>query len=370
MKQLYSGALIVLTLTFFSMTSSAQTGGIYTAVRNGTWHTAGAGVWQAAEPPQNCPNCLIVLNSGVTVALNTTVNFSNGTLMTVASGATLTIGNSSSSDFANSFSIILANDGTNSQIQLAGGTALINAVVAGTFDGILTSFTSGGSTTYFKQIGNSPNGFVNNTIASSGPSAFGNLVAGPNNLSSSGNLPVILAHFEAAADNGSVNLTWTTDLEVNSDHFTIQVSKNGGEGWDNIGTVAAAGNSVSPIDYTFTDGRPAEGTDEYRLMMVDRDGRTAYSDVKAVRIGQVASVSVYPNPAADIVNVTLTGKATLNANIRLVNLGGQVLLEKNVTNAGGTTVPLSVSSYPAGNYLIVVTGSDGSKQISKILIAK
>jgi hypothetical protein len=60
----------------------------------------------------------------------------------------------------------------------------------------------------------------------------------------------------------------------------------------------------------------------------------------------------------------------VSANIRLVNLAGQVLLEKTVTNAGGTTVPLTVSSYPSGNYLIVITASDGSKQVNKILITK
>jgi len=43
---------------------------------------------------------------------------------------------------------------------------------------------------------------------------------------------------------------------------------------------------------------------------------------------------------------------------------------KNVANAGGTTVPLSVHGYAEGTYFIVVNGSDGASQTSKFLIAK
>ncbi|HXD78431.1 MAG TPA: T9SS type A sorting domain-containing protein [Puia sp.] len=371
MKQFYSAVLTVLTLTFFSFTSSAQSGGTYTAIVSGNWHTpTGPGVWQAAEPPQNCSNCLIVLNSGVSLNLNANVNLSNATIMQLASGATLTIGSSGATTFANSYSLIIVNDATGSKIELADASSLINAKSAGDFDGVLTAFPSGGSTTYFKQIGNAPNGFVNNTIANNGNASFGNLVAGPNNLNSVGTLPVILADFNAAVDNGSVNLSWTTDMEANSDHFTVQASSNAGEKWNDLGSVQAAGTSASPINYSFRDGHPADGTNEYRLVMVDRDGRTAYSGVRAVRFGTAATVNVYPNPATDNVNITLGGEANFNANIRLVNLAGQVMLERNVTNAGGSTVALSVSSLPAGNYLIVITGSDGSKQVNKILIAR
>jgi len=33
------------------------------------------------------------------------------------------------------------------------------------------------------------------------------------------------------------------------------------------------------------------------------------------------------------------------------------------------TVPLTVSNFPQGDYLIVVVGSDGTQQVNKLLIA-
>ena len=372
MKQIYT-LILATSAVFSSLFASAQySGGTYTAVQAGNWHTtSGPGIWQAAEPPQNCSNCLIVLNVSGTINLNTNVNLSGGSLVTIGgtgNSTELVIGNSGASGFASSYSIILANDGTGTTIDVATGSS-VNAVSAGTYDGLLTATPDGANTIYAKQVGNTPSVFSNNNQVSNDP-APAQTVTGAASLSSGGDLPIILANFSAVVDNGSVDLAWTTDLEMNSDHFTIQSSSNAGSTWNNIGTVAAAGNSSTVLNYSFVDGHPAQGTSEYRLVMVDRDGATAYSPVKAVRIGAIAAVSVYPNPATDYINVTLTGDASVSANIRLVNMSGQLMQEKTVTNAGGTTVPLTVSSYPAGEYLIMITGSDGSKQVNKILIAK
>jgi hypothetical protein len=373
MKQLYSGALVVLTLSFFSLSASAQSGGTYTAVLPGNWHTvSGPGIWQYAEPPQNCSNCLIVLNVNGTINLNTNVNLSNNSTVTLGgtgNAMVLLIGNSGATGFSSSYSIIMANDGTNNVIQLANGSTIVNASGAGTYDGLLTSYPSGTTTTYFKQVGKAPSGFVDSTVANNNAPTLEELI-GAANLNSFGDLPIILGSFNAVANNGAVDLAWTTEMEINSDHFNIQSSTNAGANWNTIGTVAAAGNSAIELNYSFVDGHPAQGTTQYRLVMVDRNGSTAYSQVVAVRIGAIASVSVYPNPATDYVNITVSGDASVTANIRLLNLAGAVMLEKTVTNAGGTTIPLSVSGYPSGNYLIVITGSDGSKQVNKILIAK
>jgi hypothetical protein len=376
MKKFYTLTL-VLSYLFLSLSSSAQTytGGTYTAVLAGNWHTAsGTPIWEPTEPPQNCSNCLITINVNGNVMLNTNVTLSNGSALVIGgTGNTteLSIGPSGASGFAGSYSIILVNDGTNSTIQLVNGDATISAGDAGTYDGILISSIVGSATQYFKQIGTAPADFNGNTVVLSGEAAtYGVQKSGPITLSSDGTLPIILANFNAVVDNGQVNLTWTTQLEINSDHFVVQSSTNAGANWNNIATVAAHGNSSTPINYSYTDTKPANGTTEYRLEMVDKDGSTAYSTVVAVRIGLATSVSIYPNPASNNVNVVLGGSATGNVSIRLLNSTGQLLLEKTVSNAAGMTVPLTISNFPQGDYLIVVVGSDGTQQVNKLLIAK
>jgi hypothetical protein len=374
MKNFYTLTL-VFSYLFFSLSSSAQTysGGTYTAVTTGNWHNTSGSIWEPSEPPQNCSNCLITVNVNGTVNLNTNVTLSNGSAVVIGgTGNTtlLSIGNSGASGFSGSYSIIMANDGTNSTLQLVNSGAIVSAGGAGTYDGILISYVSGAITEYFKQIGTAPADFNGNTVTLNDPAAYGTLKAGPVTLSSTGTLPIILADFNAVVDNSQVNLTWTTQLEINSDHFVVQSSTNAGSSWNNIGTVAAHGNSSTPINYSYTDTKPANGTTEYRLEMVDKGGSTAYSTVVAVRIGLATSVSIYPNPASTYVNVVLGGSATGNVTIRLMNTTGQVLMEKTASNAAGTTVPLTVSNFPQGDYLIVVVGSDGTQQVNKLLIAK
>ncbi len=370
MKKLYT--LVLCALSILTLSASAQTysGGTYSTVLPGNWHTAsGPGIWSGAEPPSTCNNCLIILGTPGTVNLNANVTLTNGSKVLVSSGTTLAIGNSGASTFAASYSIILTATGNNT-LQLEDNTAKLDATAAGFYDGVLASTISSGSTYSTKEFGNPYNSFIDDAFQNQGPAVFGATAVGPVTLSGVGTLPIILLTFNAVLNDGQVDLTWTTSLESNSDHFAVERSTDAGSTWTSIGTVAAAGNSSTAINYSFTDAKPAQGTSEYRLELVDKDGRYAYSPVKSIRTGIVSSVSIYPNPARDYVNVTLGGSSTETVLIRLFNQSGQILLEKNVSNAGGTTVPLAVSSYPEGNYIIVVTGADGSKQVNKLLIAK
>jgi hypothetical protein len=374
MKKLYSLVLIAI---FFTLTTSAQTGGIYTAVLpgGGNWHATGAQtpIWSGAEPPVNCNNCLISLNLNGTVTLNVNITLTGGSTLIIGGGGASTnllIQNSGATGFAGSNSIVLTATGNNT-MQLVSTSDFLNASGAGTYDGVLSSSLNGdGSTEFVKEFGNSPLLFNNNTVTNFGPAAFGTTKAGPATLSGIGTLPIIISSFTGSVDGSQVDLAWTTSLEINSDHFAIQRSTDAGSTWTTLGTVAAQGNSSLPVNYSYTDAKPAQGTNEYRLEMVDKDGKFAYSTVVSERIGLMTSVSVYPNPARDYVNITLGGNSNENMIIRLFNQSGQMLQEKNVSNAGGTTVPLSVSSYPEGSYIIVVTGADGSRQINKLLIAK
>ena len=380
MKKLYS-LILCAAFTVLTLTTSAQSGGTYTAVLGGDWHSTTSSVWTPTEPPSNCGNCLIIINippnqTNQTINLNTHVSLENGSQLILGGGTngnTLLIKNSGATDTSHSYSINLINDGTNSTITLANNSSFVNISSnnnhQGDFDGLFTSYVSGGSVASFKQVGYAPNGFFNGAIVSTGD-VTNHSLTGPITLSSTGTLPILLSNFTATLNDGAVDLAWSTQLEVNSDHFTIQRSSNAGATWDDLGNVAAHGNSTGILNYSYTDTKPGQGTNEYRLQLVDRDGKFTYSEVRSVRIGIVASVTVYPNPAHDYVNVTLSATAGQSVLIRLFNQNGQVLIEKNVTNAGGTTIPLAVSNYPEGNYIIVASAADGSRQVNKLVITK
>lgn len=370
MNKLYSLTLCAVT-SFLTLTTSAQTGGTYTAVLSGNWHTpSGTPIWHDAEPPAHCSNCLIQLMGAGTVHLNTSVNLDASSAVVVGPGVNLVVDGSSNSTIATGNNLIFSTE-SNSTLVFQDNTAKLDASAATPYDGIFTSTPDGANTDYIKQYGNAGLFFINDREVLMTAPSNGNMASGPLTFNSStGILPIILADFSAALSDGQVDLSWSTALESNSDHFTVQRSSNAGADWTTIGTVAAAGNSNAIRNYSYTDSKPARGTNEYRLQLVDKDGKFSFSDVKSVRIGIVSSVSLYPNPAHDFVNVTLSGSAGQDMLIRLFNQSGQVLIEKSVSNAGGTTVPLSVSCYPEGNYILVVSAADGSRQVNKLVITK
>jgi hypothetical protein len=383
MKKLYSLTTLSLALLILFNGASAQTytGGVFTAVRTANWHvTSGVNAWDPnGEPSADCKNCSITINPGVSITLNIHVTLEQSSTLIIGSAsstdaAILTIAGSTGTDWNSSHNVIVLNDGSTPQnsIVLTSTSALINPAGAKSdFDGIFTTIPDN-PITYLKQLG------VGHT-AFSGTRVIGNSITtaqsltGSITLTSDGTLPIILSQFDALLNNKEVDLTWTTDLEVNSDHFAIERSSEAGAHWQVLGTVAAKGNAATTNHYSFTDANPASGTSEYRLQSVDRDAKFTYSEIKTVRNGLIGSVSIFPNPAKDYVNITLGGSndnATGNLSIRLISQSGQLLVEKRVNNAGGTTVSLPVGGYPQGNYLIQVSGPDGTQQISKVFISR
>lgn len=382
MNKLYPLATLLATLLLIQGASQAQTGGTYTAVRNGKWDpaTPSENPWDlSGNPPAKCINCAIIINSGVTVKLNAHVELTGGSTLTIgsdaSSAAVLQLLTSTGVQWDDSYNIILPNDGSNptNSLIIHDNLAFVNAGTAGRHDGVLTSFTSGSSTTYFKKFGSAPDGFVDTTAVSFSPPTYGaGTMSGPVTLTATGTLPITLTGFDAVVNNGAVDLTWTTQFEQNSDHFDIERSSNGGAKWDVIGKVAAKGYSALPVNYSFTDANPGSGTVQYRIHGYDMDGRPTLSPIKIIRTAPLANVTIFPNPAKDYVNVSLpVSEATTGmVSIRLFGQSGQLLAEKRVQGAGGTIQSFPVSSYAPGNYLVQVVTADGARQVSKVVISK
>ena len=182
-------------------------------------------------------------------------------------------------------------------------------------------------------------------------------------------LPVVLVDFNAELNsNKSVDVSWTTQQEVNSSHFEIERSADGIK-WETIGTVEARGNSALPSDYTFNDASPLQGVNYYRLKMVNINNAYGFTTVKIVHTLQVKSINIFPNPARDFVNISV-GHATSDLNIRLLSQNGQVLQSAKINAGSSTTLTIQVNNYPQGTYIIQISSADGTIQSSKFIIMR
>ncbi|MFT3911970.1 MAG: T9SS type A sorting domain-containing protein [Ferruginibacter sp.] len=110
----------------------------------------------------------------------------------------------------------------------------------------------------------------------------------------SGPLPVSLLNFKVKAEGKHALLNWQTSSEQNSARFDIERSIDAIR-FEKIGSVKAAGNSSSQINYSFIDHAPKNGINYYRLREVDLDGHAQYSELRKATFNEVPALTLYNN---------------------------------------------------------------------------
>lgn len=181
-------------------------------------------------------------------------------------------------------------------------------------------------------------------------------------------LPVHLLSFTAQQQKQNVLLHWTTENEINNDHFDVEKSIDNVH-FNTIGVVAAATTSLSTQHaYSFIDEETFSGAAYYRLKQVDKDGAFTYSYIVSINISLPNTLYlVYPNPAI--------GKASLhiksginNAQLQLINTAGQVVYARNIPAlTAGQVVNVPLYNLAKGVYLLKMQTGKGSKT-EKIIV--
>ena len=158
--------------------------------------------------------------------------------------------------------------------------------------------------------------------------------------------------YMTATNKGEViNVDWQTATEMDISHFTIQHSMDG-ISFTDIGVVKAKGSGTN--DYQFSDSKPTNGINYYRLQSVDKDGVATYSKVVSAQLMiSGKQLTVYPNPGRD--KVTIGGEHI--SSVQVVNNWGRVVSVQTLHDASNPS--LSISGLPAGIYHLRIQTIDG-----------
>lgn len=145
-------------------------------------------------------------------------------------------------------------------------------------------------------------------------------------------LDLKLISFKAEKKNGNAVLQWQTEQEINMSGFYIERKVVNGQ-FENVGFVEAKSfrnNEGGGFVYSFTDAGLAVGNVTfYRLKMVEKDGKYAYSDIRAIRNdGKKMYVSIHPNPCNGSFIVAIPSDAGLY-DVMLTDYSGKVLKTLN-----------------------------------------
>ena len=180
-------------------------------------------------------------------------------------------------------------------------------------------------------------------------------------------LPVQLLDFTVTPKANDALLQWSTSQEINSKDFTIQ-SSDDAQHWNNLGTVQAAGNSSSKVDYSFTDINVMNSGKTivyYRLISTDFDGKTQNSDVISIKLKAENhwNVQLFSNPVRNNLKILLSGingPAELSVN----DISGKTIYKKRIQNQNGLiSIPVNLQS---GVYILVTNTNKEKKTIKFI----
>ena len=190
-------------------------------------------------------------------------------------------------------------------------------------------------------------------------------------INQNSNLPVEWLSFEAEPMEGHRSLLkWVTGSEQNNSGFEVEraLATDLVPEWESIGFVDGEGTKDSPTEYAFVDPVPFSGENLYRLRQVDLNGEYDYSEVRSVWFEEDFTLSLYPNPTQDILNVRFMGidQNQEDASFILFDSRGRELQAGNLNPFSISQVNLS--GLPEGGYLIriVLSGRAIVKRIAKV----
>jgi hypothetical protein len=160
-------------------------------------------------------------------------------------------------------------------------------------------------------------------------------------------LPVVWKSFSGKASQSRIVLSWETATERNAKDFVIEHSSNGSQ-WDSVGIVTASGNSVTVRNYGYTHQSPSNGTNHYRLLQRDLDGKSAFSKTISVKLNNAAGLTVLGNPVEQGV---LKIRLNQSARVTLHDASGRMVYSGQ--QPGGIS-SVNVSRYAKGWYVLRV----------------
>lgn len=175
-------------------------------------------------------------------------------------------------------------------------------------------------------------------------------------------LPIELTSFTATCDGRSSLVEWTTATERNNDYFSLERSEDA-INFTEIARLAGAGNSIEPIDYSYTDYGIQGGDNYYRLVQVDYDGTRTASEIIVANciepeVGE-PDVQAYPNPFNDELTVVLDNFGNRAATIEVYDMLGKLIYTNKIAAPQNSyETILNLSNLPSGAYNVRVSTND------------
>lgn len=304
---------IVLVIILCIVTNTIYADDVFESIKNGDW--SDDATWNLGSVPGNNDEAVIHHNVNLDVTVTTktsiTIEFgaslaSNVNSLEVKSGATLIVAGELqvyNLQFDNGSIVQVQSTGiVNIENNFKNKNNSDNVVVDGLFN-VAGDFDNGNGGVIIGSGEICTTGTYSGAGTTFGKIPSGDIAAGSCIRMSV--MPIELISFTAEVENENIYIRWTTASEKNNEYFEIKRSDNGVD-FEVITTISGAGNSSSPIDYSYIDMSVPKKTIYYQLKQVDYNGDFEVFDLISVNNEEQndnCTLNINPNPCIGKCNI-------------------------------------------------------------------
>jgi len=171
-------------------------------------------------------------------------------------------------------------------------------------------------------------------------------------------LPVKISAFKAAKAVAGAKLSWNVSSETKVARYEVERSANSTD-FVKLAEVVDLGKA----SYTVYDANPAVAQNYYRIKIYDDNGTFNYSAIASVdySLSAASVLSVYPNPASDVVMVKLPEAKAVHVSI--IDLAGREVKSADISST--SLVQQNISDLQKGLYIIQISDSKSKEVLLK-----
>ncbi len=181
-----------------------------------------------------------------------------------------------------------------------------------------------------------------------------------------------MKNFSAVKKDNSILLKWEAQNAGDIDQYEIEYSVDG----TTFNSVAkVAGNrsaALTGYNYNYALNGSSNGYVYFRIKQIYGNDKTGYSAVQKIALSEngVPGISIRPNPVTTGMSLAFDHPLTGDYSVDLVNLSGQVIVNKKMKLLNTTTIPVNFTNKPApGIYFTRITNTVSmEQQIIRVVI--
>ncbi len=175
---------------------------------------------------------------------------------------------------------------------------------------------------------------------------------------------------EASAESHKARIEWINNTGAKNDYFTLEKLNPTTGAYDKLDIIKNKSAIDENEQYVTYDNDPTEGDNIYRIKVTYLDGTTRVSDAKTLTFKGIESISLFPNPANDYVDIDLKKFNGLQVTISVYNQFGKLIQSSQVEKASSAPFHLEFGDVATGSYLIRVQAQGKKEVMRKLQIVK